>query len=83
MSKTIKTFSTLLGGWAYRVTCSGNQVSYQTRSPSAATFKTAACESKETFDRYAEEVGLFDPCAASGNPAVIQRRIDELTRQDG
>ena len=79
MSKTIKTFTSLLGGYAYRVTSDGETVSYQERTPNSARFVTRATESKARFDQLAEENGLFDPYQGD-NPAIISNRIRELTQ---
>lgn len=75
--KTIKTFQSLLGGYAYRVTSDGVTVKYQERSPRSGRFVTRATEARGAFDRLSEDARLFDAYEGD-NPAVISRRISEL-----
>lgn len=75
--KTIKTFQSLLGGYAYRVTSDGVTVKYQERSPRSDRFVTRATEGQVAFNRLADDARLFDSYEGD-NPAVIARRISEL-----
>lgn len=74
--ETVKTFNSSLGGWKFKVTSNGETVKYHQMGPRASTFNAVATESYESFEKFADEVGLFDPY--NDNPAVIARRIEDL-----
>lgn len=80
MAKTIKTFESTLGGFAYRVTSNGNTVSYQEKTPESTSFVTRATEGLAEFQKLAEEKGLFDHYSNKDSPAVIRDRIRELSQ---
>ncbi|MDQ5904128.1 MAG: hypothetical protein QG660_1947 [Pseudomonadota bacterium] len=79
MAKTIKAFTSLLGGYAYRVTSDGGVVNYQERGPNASKFTTKASESLESFEVFAKATGLFDAYGGD-NPAIVCRRIRQLNQ---
>jgi hypothetical protein len=74
--ETIKTFNCSLGGWQFKVTGNGETVNYHQMSPRSNSYRCVATESYESFEKFADEVGLFD--VYNDNPAVIARRIEEL-----
>ncbi len=74
--ETIKTFNSSLGGWKFKVTSNGETVKYHQMGPRASNFNAVATESYESFEKFADDVGLFDPY--NDNPAVIARRIEDL-----
>lgn len=78
-TKTIKAFTSLLGGYAYRVTSDGETANYQERGPAASRFATKAKESLESFEAFARESGLFDAYGGD-NPAIVCRRIRQLNQ---
>lgn len=80
MAGTIKRFHTAFGGVSYRVNGDKNIVRYQTLESGDMVWKTKARESREAFDAYAEETGLYDPYDGD-NPAIVARRISLLNRE--
>ena len=73
MFKTVTKFNSAFGGYEYRVTSDGKTVNYQERTPTSGTFRTVKRETRQEFDDFANEVGLY--CENYDNPATIASRI--------
>ena len=76
--KTIKTFTAAFGGHSFRVTSNGITVNYGERGPGASRFCVKATEPAETFEAWADKVGLFDPYRGD-DPALVYHRMIEIT----
>lgn len=75
--RTIKTFSSAFGGYGYRITCNGTTVNYGERAPGASQFRVKVSEPVESFEAWADGVGLFDPYRGD-DPGLVCHRIADL-----
>lgn len=77
MAKTVKTFTAVMGGVAYRVSVSKDTAYYSTKSPHTNTWKVKAKEPIAAFQAWAESKNLFSPYDGD-NPALVHYRIQYL-----
>jgi hypothetical protein len=77
MAKTVRTFSAIMGGVAYRVSVSKDTAYYSTKSHYANTWKVKAKEPLAAFQAWAESKNLFSPYNGD-NPALVHYRIQYL-----
>jgi hypothetical protein len=77
MAKTVRTFSAVMGGVAYRVSVSKDTAYYSTKSLHANTWKVKAREPLAAFQAWAESKDLFSPYDGD-NPALVHYRIQYL-----
>ena len=69
--RTIKTFTTALGGYSYRVTSNGEKVNLQRRAAGTSTFRTFHSMTAAEWEEAAERYGIYDPYHGD-NPATLE-----------
>lgn len=79
--KTIKSYISLYGGWAFRATSNGEVVHLQQRSPMSSYFRTAAKMSFDDFEEWAEKSGAYASYGNADNPGSMSDLISSLTER--
>lgn len=59
--RTIKTYTTAVGGYSYRVTSDGATVHIQYRAAGTSTFRTFHVMTMKEWKKYTESYGMFFP----------------------